>query len=287
MRSNKAVFPSTLLSLLAHQNLVTATPTTIFFTLTSRKMKARKPTSGKDCISTRTMTDDSNIFTFHNEELLTDRTRFILEDPTLRDVLFPDVPQREAKDLFWHDFVRSVDNMDEINSVKNRSGEQHHTTLNININTGYRIDFNITTFCLSSSLVHQHGPTDMAPLLTVMPSMTHKIIFVVVAYNIHKESRTTSLPSIRERPLHQDPLYAAEKTSPPASIPHILPLRVDTTTPIDATAHQVYSRFASSVLDYTFEMNYSHGLFTSADILTCNMHYCQLGDVYVFHNDGG
>ena len=218
MRSNKTVFPSTLLFLLAHQNLVTATPTTIFFTLTSRKMKDRKPTSGTDCISTRTMTDDSNIFTFHNEELLTDRTRFILEDPTLRDVLFPDVPQREAKDLFWHDFVRSVDNMDEINSVKNRSGEQHHNTLN-NIITSDSIDFNITTFCLSSSLVHQHGTTDMTPLLTVMPSMTHEIIFVVVAYNIYKESRTTSLPSIKERPLHQDSLYAAEETSPPSILP--------------------------------------------------------------------
>lgn len=51
-------------------------------------MKDQKSTSGKDCISTQTTKDDSNISTFHYEELPTDCTRSILEEPMLKDILF-------------------------------------------------------------------------------------------------------------------------------------------------------------------------------------------------------
>ena len=174
-----------LLFLLVDQNLVTVKTTFIFFV----------PRSLSDSIWP-SPTDDYEelpsygVFPPEYEELLADRKKFILVELVSKDVLFHDVPEKEAN-MYWRDFARSVDNMDVINSVKNRRNKQHHNTPSFstteyfagfqpnggtqlffplqlcipvvfnNNNHGNNFDFNLIAFCLQSSLAHQHQPSDI------------------------------------------------------------------------------------------------------------------------------
>eukprot|EP00986_Skeletonema_menzelii_P007406 scaffold2902_cov120-Skeletonema_menzelii.AAC.3 len=110
------------------------------------------------------------------------------------DVLFLDVPEKEA-DTHWHNFARSVDNLDVVNSVKNRR-HKHSTTeyfnggfklhegthhnlpillcimVGFNNNTNNNADFNFIVFqLLLSSMTQGYHPTIMVPVLTTMISI--------------------------------------------------------------------------------------------------------------------
>src|SRR6056300_1228128 len=199
---------SILLCLLAYQNLVTVKTTFIFFV---------------------------PLKTTNDEELPADRKKFIPVELVSKDVLSHDVPEKEAN-MYWHDFARSVDNMDVINSVKNRSNKQHHNTPSFstteyfagpqddgsnllffplqlcipvdfnNNNAGNNIDFNLIAFCLQSLSVHQLQPTDMVLLPAMIMiheidfaiSMKHEIDVAVLADEIisGERYRCTSLASI-------------------------------------------------------------------------------------------
>src|SRR6056300_1210822 len=188
---------SILLCLLAYQNLVTVKTTFIFFV---------------------------PLKTTNDEELPADRKKFIPVELVSKDVLSHDVPEKEAN-MYWRDFARSVDNMDVINSVKNRSNQQHHNTPSFstteyfaglqdngstllffalqlcipvdfnNNNAGNNIDVNLIAFCPQSSLVHQLQPT--ATVLFPAMIMIHEIDFAVLADEIISGERyDTSLASI-------------------------------------------------------------------------------------------
>lgn len=108
-----AMLCSILLCLLAYQDLVTVNTTFIFFVT---------------FLSDNTMLSSSAAMfpsTNNYEELPAERKKSILIEVMSNDVLSYDVPEKEAN-MYWHDFTRSMDNMDVINSVKNRNNKQHH-----------------------------------------------------------------------------------------------------------------------------------------------------------------
>src|SRR6056300_1157366 len=277
---------SILLCLLAYQNLVTVKTTFIFFV---------------------------PLKTTNDEELPADRKKFIPVELVSKDVLSHDVPEKEAN-MYWRDFARSVDNMDVINSVKNRSNQQHHNTPSFstteyfaglqddgstllffplqlcipvdfnNNNVGNNIDFNLIAFCLQSSLVHHHQLTDTVLLPAMIISMIHEIDFDVPADKIISGARfTTSLaPAHGERLLlHQDSSYDVEETRPPATIiTGIILLSVNTTAPINTEDYYVDTYVAHRPLENSFAL-------INLDSFPWNMHHCHLSGTDYSNYDGG
>src|SRR6056300_33516 len=217
---------SILLCLLAYQNLVTVKTTFIFFVplSDSTMLPSTRRTFLSDSTLLPSTTDDYEELPSDYEELLSDRKKFIPLELVSKDVLSHDVPEKEAN-MYWRDFARSVNNMDVINSVKNRSNKQHHNTPSFstteyfnglqlngstllffplqlcipvdfnNNNAGNNIDVDLIAFCPQSSLVHQLQPT--ATVLFPAMIMIHEIDFAVLADEIISGERyDTSLASI-------------------------------------------------------------------------------------------
>ena len=302
-----AMLRSILLCLLAYQNLVTVKTTFIFFVPLSDStlLPSTRRTFLSDSTLLPSTTDDYEELPSDYEELLADRKKFIPVELLSKDVLSHDVPEKEANIMYWRDFARSVDNMDVINSVKNRSNQQHHNTPSFstteyfaglqdngsstllfyplqlcipvdfnNNNAGNNIDFNLIAFCLQSSLVHQLQPT--VTVLFPAMIMIHEIDFAVLADEIISGERyDTSLASIHgERLLlHQVSSFSFEQTRPPATI-------TGTTAPINTTDHYVDPYGAHDTSAYSFDLD-------NSDIFLWGMHYCLLHDADYSNNDGG